>query len=599
MRGVEFYTLLLLLLLLWNFCSRCEGGHSSWGVSGLTMDVGMVSNDPGHGPHVKRAFRRALRRAARHGGTWYKNQWIRSEVLLTEEKTCEWRFLPRQKRRQGRRLKFFSWNSWSLTTELWTELQVFLQENQFDVALIQSTCWNFSGNWTSSGFHVMHSGDPQNKHCGVMTMVAQRLCDVKDLSVAELHPGRLLHVRLRRAHHSVDFLNVYQHPWRSICSKEQNLTQRGEIWEALDHSLQKVPFRNQLLLVGDFNATLRESLHPDDDVFVRIVQKHHLGSLQGARGGHTYFSEQGNSQIDYQLSRNCQMDSMAKQGHVFHTCPLASWRSGLDHRPLISSLPSEWMPWRRKPQHVMSATRQREHLRDMCRFCPDEWAELCQDLTRSLPTPVPDSNLLIEVHKTLCSGLQQLPVKSSARPGLPSGGPVKTLWELHRQCMKPTLVTCGNLLHLWQTWTRIQKLRRDLRKASRQEKRRKLEEKVMEAALAFRQKDPYKMYKVINSLAPKTPYKQVHLRSKHGLAQDPETELQELAQFFRDLCTSSEWHYVADPLKALPFSSDELVRALKKTPASKSVAAGTTPGIVIREVADTLGPWLFEVLATL
>ena len=262
--------------------------HFAWEMRG---PADIAGNYPGNRPPCKRAFRRALLRAARNGGTWYRNQWITTAELDSETPTP-----GRLHRSRRRRIRLFNWNTWALTTELWMELQHYLKEQGFEIVMLQSTCWSFTNNWTAAGYHVIHSGDPMDRHSGIMTMISTKLCTPQDLSYAEICPGRLLH--------AIDLFNVYQHPWRSTSSQDQNLADRGQIWNSLHESLFRIPFRNQLLLSGDFNATLHNDVHPDHDEFRAIISTHHLGSLhQDVPRQATFFSAQGNSQIDYQFSR--------------------------------------------------------------------------------------------------------------------------------------------------------------------------------------------------------------------------------------------------------------------------------------------------------
>ena len=140
------------------------------------------------------------------------------------------------------------------------------------------------------------------------------------------------------------------------------------------------------------------------------------------------------------------------------------------------------------------------------------------------------------------------------------------------------------------------RLRKQLRKFCKQNKKAKVEEKIQEAISAFHRKDPYRMYKVVRTLAPKTPYKTVQLRTKHGLAQDPQLELQEIASFFAELCKGNTIVFQSVPLTHMPFLCEELKQSLAETPSTKSVAPGTCPGLIIKTLADDLAPWLYACL---
>ena len=121
-----------------------------------------------------------------------------------------------------------------------------------------------------------------------------------DLRYVELCPGRLLHVRIKLRSHSLDLFNLYQHPWRSTTTQEQNLEGRGRVWQTLNESLIHVPCRNQLLVTGNFNISLRKDVPPDHGEF-RILTYRFL-SAGTSLTGHLLFD-----------SRQCQLDSEAME----------------------------------------------------------------------------------------------------------------------------------------------------------------------------------------------------------------------------------------------------------------------------------------------
>ena len=153
---------------------------------------------------------------------------------------------------------------------------------------------------------------------GVLVMVAKHLCSSQDISHSTLVDGRILHLRVKLPEHGLNLLNVYQHPWRAADTYDNNVKNREKIWQCLHSTLEKVPFRNQLLIAGDFNSSLIKDNHADDTSFRQLLKHHHLGSiLQSNPAQLTFFSPQGNSQIDYVFSRGVsQLDARAKEGWV-------------------------------------------------------------------------------------------------------------------------------------------------------------------------------------------------------------------------------------------------------------------------------------------
>ena len=82
----------------------------------------------------------------------------------------------------------------------------------------------------------------------------------QDISVQEIHPGRLLHVQavVVKTGLPITTLAVYQHVWRP----QENQKLRGEVWDSIRHVLSKTPERHDVLVVaGDMNSSLRPA-HP-------------------------------------------------------------------------------------------------------------------------------------------------------------------------------------------------------------------------------------------------------------------------------------------------------------------------------------------------
>ena len=552
---------------------RCEGGWRTWTLSELgSMDT---RNIPGFGHYKKRTLKRAFARALRCGGAWYKNEWISSPLVATEvSPLATWQPRPRSTVPKGRRIKLFNWNVRALTTELWAELQGYLQCQGFDIAILQSTGWSFESTWTSAGYNILHCGDPAEVHGGVMILISTKLGAAANISYSTILPGRLLHVRVQHQLANLDILACYQHPWRATLTPEGNLEARGRVWTALHECLTSLPFRNRLILAGDFNSSLITDTCMDHHELKRIVKHHHLESLHSSTPQvNTYYSPQGNTQIDYVFGRHCQLDAVARRGIVDVHSPLASWREALDHRPMICQMPQAWQPWRRKPPPVIAQQKLRDHLNQLKRQTPASWQHLCDHIAQELEElpPQPDALSTIDAI-ALKHASKDLLAPTRPASGLATGG-LKQMWMQHRALLRSKPATPAHIFQKWQIWTKIQ-----------------------EATQAYHHRDPYRMFKVVRDLAPKTPYKPVHLRNEYGLAQDPSQELDAIAAFFADLCQGGSWSFQAPSIDSLPFSCEDLEHSLACTPSTKSVAPGSCPGVLVKSLAAQLAPWLFELL---
>ena len=112
-----------------------------------------------------------------------------------------------------------------------------------------------------------------------------------DVKHAEIHPGRLLHVRICSSP-SIDLLCVYQHAWnpakaeyqhRPLSAEQLLINERQEVWQQIHGWIAGVPKRNLLVALGDFNASLSPQ-HPHigqgvGHVHVRKKDGHALQSL--------------------------------------------------------------------------------------------------------------------------------------------------------------------------------------------------------------------------------------------------------------------------------------------------------------------------------
>ncbi|CAE7937853.1 unnamed protein product, partial [Symbiodinium necroappetens] len=142
------------------------------------------------------------------------------------------------------------------------------------------------------------------------------------------------------------------------------LDQRRRLLGKLDRLLASLPVRSQLIVGGDFNATLiptsgiagygllqrelSDKEKEDQDLLLRLLQKYKLSALNtwGKKSGAaTYLHAKGRSQIDFVCARQAVSDGEAKQTRPESTV-MAGWRS-TGHLPLVGSIPHRWTPWAR------------------------------------------------------------------------------------------------------------------------------------------------------------------------------------------------------------------------------------------------------------
>ena len=160
----------------------------------------------------KRTFRRAVARAARTGGAYYKGRWRSAQQFGvpvaasdTLHETASTRPLRTPKHPSPdapplpKHLKILTWNAGGLggqTGALFDELQVYANSRPFDILFVQESRWTFSNTWEDPRWFFVHSGSSERdfKQGGVLILVAKRIVDPGSLRFVEPLPGRILWV---------------------------------------------------------------------------------------------------------------------------------------------------------------------------------------------------------------------------------------------------------------------------------------------------------------------------------------------------------------------------------------------------------------------
>ena len=270
---VTFSIFVLIFLLIQSTTPavvRGEGFIISMDGEGAILELAsLVAKEHGEGPKtvlgpssyakptVKRSYRRAVRRAMQCGYTWYKGRLFttssRSASVCPPSEshvTASTPTVQPSKRHQRQRMLCLTWNSGGLAQATWDMFQQWADKQEVDFITIQETHWQFTSEWTQSNYHCIHSGY-SNRQAGILCMVSKRLCQAHHLSWTEVDPGRLLHLRVHGESRSIDFLTVYQHVFSN-----DRLEQRQTFLDQLNNVLSRIPQRNMLVLLGDFNTSL-------------------------------------------------------------------------------------------------------------------------------------------------------------------------------------------------------------------------------------------------------------------------------------------------------------------------------------------------------
>ena len=188
-----------------------------------------------------------------------------------------------------------------------------------DIIALQEIGWNFNATWTSQGWHCTHSS---TKHASILVLIRNTLARPEQIATASHSDGRFLQIRLF-LDCTYNFIVVYQHAWNATKGREQLFDNHTKIWNNLQQLLNHIPQQHQMVLMDDFNTTLRfdpphiqsqderasSSTHTDRDLLQQLTRVQDLIALYCK---HQYAStfEYGShhSRIDYVFVRQHQVN---------------------------------------------------------------------------------------------------------------------------------------------------------------------------------------------------------------------------------------------------------------------------------------------------
>ena len=582
----------------------------------------------------KRSWRRALARAIREGHSWYRGRILTASharailhsdvvpasVPKRRRHTCattSLRVRPGEQARAGR-LTYFNWNAGGLATPTWDSLMEYMCLRQIDIATIQETRWSFDGEWTASGYHCIHSASAEDKgQAGVLTCIRCSLCPASALRLASVWPGRLLHVRAPVGQNCLDIINMYQYFLPGDLGRgleqqkaaELKVEKREKLLHALAGLLGLVPYRNCLLVAGDFNASLSSSSslvgpavqplskHATDETLQSIIEAYQLCCLNTwqSRWNYSCQGPQGSrTVIDYVMIRNIHADASARQvKYLYESClfsgPLAR------HIPFIGTVPRLWRCWKGVSKSS-SMCNVEKFLHDASITAPTYLAFL-----QEVRETVCQAKSASEINNLVLSLAQRFypAAKTSPNKFLDSKlrGLVHQGWALRRQLRSVQGTGIRAVLLSWFYLSRILKHRRFHRRDHRLHKQQCLEQLIQEAALASAQGRQRDLHSVIRKLSPKIRRKNMSLRGPKGQLLTPDEEnlaIREhmLASFHDSQAGSLEPRM----LHELPFSEIDLRQMLSNTPARKAAPVRSCPSAFIKKAAEVIAPRLYTLL---
>ena len=222
-----------------------------------------------------------------------------------------------------------------------------------DIIALQEIGWNFNTTWTSQGWYYVHSS---TKNASILVLIRSTLARPEQIA---MHPTPMAEY-FRSAFFWIAI--VYQHAWNAFKGREQLLANRAKIWHNLQQLLNHVSKQHQMVLMGDFNTTLRldpphihsqderasSCTHTDRDLLQQLTRTQDLIALHCKQHYASTF-EHGphHSRIDYVFARQHQVQFRCMHPTMDRRFMRNFGCLGPHHHPLHFVLPRWFAP--RKP----------------------------------------------------------------------------------------------------------------------------------------------------------------------------------------------------------------------------------------------------------
>ncbi|CAE7338149.1 Pol [Symbiodinium sp. CCMP2592] len=563
---------------------------------------------------AKRTYRRAYARACRDGGAFYRgqwrvHQWFRPVAIQTKQLSGARR--PSTPRTS---LRILTWNAGGLHSQVFRELETYLEDSAIDICMIQETKWSFDGNWSTPGFHYLHTAGEakEDKVGGLLVAISTKIVShSKDIQFHAVHPGRIFHVRVNRKQ-PLDILNLYQYT-----ANDNKLTpeRRSKFLRQLRHTLQGLPTRHTLIMGGDLNTTCTpldkvcgkwvmpssDAHNKDPEDLMAILSVHALTVLNTwNRPSHgqleTFTFGQLTSQIDYIVTRQDQATHSAKQAQVVYPFPVAAWREGAKHHPVLCQITIPDYRWPKATTSTIPKV---------------DTQQLILDL-RSKEPPTALQHLRAEVHQGIqqqkWSTLQQLehgmlqvahdhyPLRHQQAEERPEHQQLahcaRRMWALFRD-MRAHPFSAQGVFKAWTQWTKFVQAHREHKQRAKLRSKARKHDLLAKAQEAASQGNMHQVWLVVKTLAPKSKRKPLQLR-RNGHMLTPEAELDWIIEEFgaRYGARQAPSTSIAREHPPLQIQECEVWHQLERLPLRKAVPHTAAPSVIWKACSTEITPFI-------
>ena len=583
--------------------------------------VGTMHVDSGHFnlQVAKRAYKRACRRAATSsaGGTWYRGRWVSSADLgnryVSSSQQSQFSKAVAHDYLGDTRAKHFSlvsWNAGGLAAHNWDGLQNWLVTQEIQVCCIQETWWPYQRDWDNGTYFAIHHG--AGRTGGLLTLISNRLASKECIRSGTLANGRVQHIRIYDPEGGLDILNVYQKVW-SHASAEVVRAERQKVWEALADCLDKIPARNQVLIVGDMNVQLPSTTGVtgtavskqayrdgrDEAELISILRQHGMIAINTFHDNQRFtYSHAGvKSQLDYVFAKGCQATGLSKQAHGLHDFPLLAARGEGSHVPIFAQLPRHWRIWK----YGANLAHGRGH-KAANQYLLQSQNVLMTHVQQALQQPVTSvaqiDHVLKEAQQAATASMP-ITSHSASRPWQDGDlrGVLSRAWWHLRQARSNRAKTLRSLFGAWRHAAQFLRLIQATRKVCRRLRRQKLLDILNTVQSEAHRQDMCGVFKIVDKIAPKRSRTRPQFRSHSGEILDVSEEAAANARFMRQLYASSETEcFVPPPVLNNPLTQQDILENLKAIPSKKAGPSHIALSVVYRVGAEILAPVLYDFL---
>ena len=519
------------------------------------------------------------------------------------------------------RLNVVHHNVGGLSTYKLEEIKEWARCVEADILILTETHWSFHSDWSDLHWHHIHVGAATERAAGLLILLRHKVCPADRIGLASLMDGRLLHIRLHYATRAFDLLCCYQYADDRSVDRH---AQRAQFWTCLDDYIGHLPRRNQFLLVGDLNCSLRQDGHHVGTSFCKWRGRHHLGpqhrdrpALQQMLRRHdltvlnswdatappTFESSFSASRIDFFIMRYADVDALNRDITHFGAAPIVQM-TGARHIPLMCSIRKYCRFF--VPSRIIPGCTYRQRL--ACRIASkqqlDPWHTVMNTMAEQVQslriTSQPDDSHLVNFHAALIPVMHDLFARVN-QPVVPRAlFPTMLLHDkwYHHRCLKACKgFTRSQLFAAWFHWTSFRKLARAHKQHAKQTRRQRLNDLMHDVQCAAARHDSFEVSQIIARYSPKQPKKPIRLRMPDGQPASPDDSLRMMTQFVRTLWAGPDTLLFEDTHPVgVPFSVEALEWEIRHMPSTKSVARPFLPTILLKQHSQGLAEWLFAQL---